>query len=421
MSKKHYEWQDGPAKLKQHSIAKHNLLRSYLASYFPTLVSAPGQEELRLTIVDGFAGGGVYHHETTGERHLGSPFICLEAAREAEAMINHPERAKKVHFNVDYFFVEKDRDAANFLSKSMVEEGFSHRVGNDVHLLKGDFNIHADQIISHVLKKTPRSGRSIFVLDQYGYNQVPMPLLRKIFQKLPRAEVILTFNVDSFNSFATEKNGNSPLEKIGLPNIFEGRKLQDIKNNECDWRAFIQSQLYPHIVKSAGSRFHTPFFIRSAKGHGDFWLMHLSMHPKARDVMTEVHWKHSNTFIHYGGEGFDMFKIGYITSADERFSRQGKLGYTFDDDAEKRTIERLHEDIPRVIYADEDGHSYETLYATTCNDTPATSRIYKGVLGALAKLKEIEIISSDGHFKTSANQIKDSDRIRPSRQGKLFI
>ena len=39
------------------------MLRAYLLEYFQTLVT-PQQEELRLTLVDGFAGGGVYqaHH-----------------------------------------------------------------------------------------------------------------------------------------------------------------------------------------------------------------------------------------------------------------------------------------------------------------------------------------------------------------------
>ena len=420
MAKKPYNWKDGPAKLQQHSVAKHNLLRSYLAAYFPTLISSPQQDELRLTIVDGFAGGGAYEHDVTGEILLGSPFICLKAAEEAEATINHSGRVKKVRFSVDYVFVEKNRNAVNYLTKTIKDQGFGSRVGNDIHLFHGDFNTHADNIIEQIRKKTPRSGRSIFILDQYGYAEVPMPLIAKIFQTLPRAEVILTFNVDSFNSYATDKSARSPLESIGLPNIFQGRSLQDIKNNERDWRAYIQSQLYPHIVRSAGSRFHTPFFIRSTKGHGDFWLLHLSMHQKARDVMTEVHWQHSNTFIHYGGEGLDMFKVGYITNADERFTQQGKLGYTFDDDAKKRTEEKLHLDIPRLIYADEEGQSFETLHATTCNDSPATARIYKDVLSSLAKLGEVEIVSPDGRHKTSANQIKGEDRILPPRQRKLF-
>ena len=222
MPRKHYDWKDGPASLKQHSVAKHDLLRSYLAAYFPTLISSPSQDELRLTIIDGFAGGGLYHHESTGELMVGSPFICLEAASEAEAVVNLA-RAKKVAFNVDFVFVEQDANAVKFLKTALKQRQYEQRLGKDIWLLHGDFNTHADRIIDNVRKKTPRSGRAIFILDQYGYSQVPMPLLARIFQELPRAEVILTFNVDSFNSYATDKAGKSQLEKIGLPNLFHGR------------------------------------------------------------------------------------------------------------------------------------------------------------------------------------------------------
>lgn len=419
MPKKHYDWSNGPATIKRHSIAKHDLLRNYLAEYFQTLVSSPNQDELKLTIVDGFAGGGSYFSEDTREEILGSPFICLKAAEEAEVRIN-AQRTKKVIFKVDFFFVEKNHDAANHLLKIIQSEGYSTRLDKNIRLIKGDFVDHSDNIISYVKNKSPKNGRSIFILDQYGYSDVGMPIIEKIFRTLPSAEVILTFSVDSLTTYLSDKTAGASLERIGLPNIFEGRSLQDIKNSESNWRAFIQSQLYPHIARTTGAKFHTPFFIRPAKGHGDIWLVHLSMHQKARDVMTEVHWKHGNTFIHYGGEGIDMSKIGYIASADQRYSQQNKLGYEFDDDAKKRTTEKLHEDIPRLIYADEDGLSFEAFQVFTCNDSPATARIKKDVLSSLAKQGDIEILSAEGVRKTSANQIKNADRILPPRQKKLF-
>ncbi len=297
---------------------------------------------------------------------------------------------------------------------------FGSKLGTSIKLLPGDFNHHADSIIDFISKKSPKNGRSIFVLDQYGYKEVPMSLLTKIFSTLPRAEVILTFNVDSFSTYASSKNKGS-LDSIGLPDIFDGKSIEELKSSDRNWRAIIQSQLYPHIVNASGAKYHTPFFIRSQKGHGDFRLLHLSMHHRARDVMTEVHWKHSNTFIHYGGEGLDMFKIGYIINADERFSKQSQLGYTFDDDARSRTQEKLCEQIPRIIHENEEGISFETLFATTCNTSPATSSIYRSVLGTLATSKDIEIISAKGGRKYSANQISSDDRLVPSKQAKFHF
>ena len=81
MTLKQYNWKDGPDLIQQHSVAKHRILQAYLAAYFRTLVSSPNQDVLKLTLVDGFAGGGLYVHNDTREPVKGSPFIFLEAAR----------------------------------------------------------------------------------------------------------------------------------------------------------------------------------------------------------------------------------------------------------------------------------------------------------------------------------------------------
>lgn len=60
MTRRHYDWRNGPAEIEQHSIAKHEVLRAYLARYFETLASQPQIDNFRLTLVDGFAGGGLY-------------------------------------------------------------------------------------------------------------------------------------------------------------------------------------------------------------------------------------------------------------------------------------------------------------------------------------------------------------------------
>lgn len=87
MTLKQYNWKDGPDFIQQHSVAKHRILQAYLAAYFQTLVSSPNREILKLTLVDGFAGGGVYVHQDTREVVKGSPFIFLEASRRSSGQI----------------------------------------------------------------------------------------------------------------------------------------------------------------------------------------------------------------------------------------------------------------------------------------------------------------------------------------------
>ena len=422
MTQKHYDWKNGPDVIQQHSIAKHRILQSYLAAYFQTLVSSPNQDVLRLTLVDGFAGGGLYVHSDTRQLVKGSPLICLDATKEAEFLINK-DRRKPVKLDVSYFFVEADRHAHLHLGKVLRDEGYGSALNNTIHLRHAKFQDESDGIIQFIKQKSPRNGRSIFVLDQYGYKDVPTALIQKIFRNLPSAEVILTFGVDSFLNFAGDKGlSNKLLDEIGVPDVFKGRTIEEIKTSERDWRLFIQSSLYRNLVARCGAKHYTPFFIRNKKGHGDYWLIHLSQHHRARDVMTEVHWANNNYFIHYGGAGLDMFHmIGYDPDRDSVQKGQFELGFEFDDEARNASIASLMEQIPRLIYANDEGASFGVLFATTCNNSPASAEIYRAAIERLVEHKVIEVISPEGVKRRSAQQIQASDQIVQPDQRRLFF
>lgn len=417
MTLKQYNWKDGPDFIQQHSVAKHRILQAYLAAYFQTLVSSPNRETLKLTLVDGFAGGGLYVHQDTREVVKGSPFIFLEATREAEYLINR-DRHKHVELLVDYFFTEADPHAHKHLDRVLRDAGYGDRIGNGIYLEHARFQDKADAIIEFIKKKSPRNGRSIFALDQYGYKDVPTHLMRKIFEALPSAEVILTFGVDSFMNFANDGDQvKDLLDGLGLPDIFAGRSIEEIKTSDRDWRLFLQSTLYRRLVENCGARHFTPFFIRNRGGHGDYWLIHMSQHHRARDVMTEVHWANNNHFIHYGGAGLDMFQmVGYDPAHDSQYLKQTALGFEFDDVAKHASIAALAEHIPRRVYADDAGISFGELFATTCNSSPASAQIYRESVGQLIAERVIEVVSADGASRRSAAQIKATDQLMAPRQ-----
>lgn len=421
MTLKQYNWKNGPDLIQQHSVAKHRILQAYLAAYFRTLVSSPNQDVLRLTLVDGFAGGGLYVHNDTRQTVKGSPFIFLEATREAEFVINK-DRRKPVQLQVDYFFTEADHHAHLHLDKVLRDAGYGDKIGNGIYLEHARFQDKADAIIAFIKKKSPKNGRSIFALDQYGYKEVPTQLLRKIFDALPSAEVILTFGVDSFMNFASNGDQvNDLLDGLGIPDIFGGRSIEEIKSSDREWRLFLQSTLYRRLVENCGARHFTPFFIRNRGGHGDYWLIHMSQHHRARDVMTEVHWANNNYFIHYGGAGLDMFQmVGYDPVHDANYLQQSTLGFEFDNVARRASIAALNEHIPRRVYADDTGISFGELFATTCNSSPASARIYRDSIGQLLAEQVIEVVPADGGRRRSAAQIKATDQIIASNQRTLF-
>lgn len=424
MVRKAYKFKpDGPlAEIKQHSIAKHEVLRAYVVEYIQTLVTSPRHDQLRLTLVDGFAGGGIYEHETTKKIVLGSPFVLLDAVKEAQAALS-ASRTKPFQMNVDYVFVEIEKEAYALLDKTLRAYGHGGRIGKDIQLMHGSFETDAARIKNFISNKSPRNGRSIFFLDQYGYSQVPAPLIRSIFRELPAAEVILTFHVGSFLTYANDENAKSMLQQMDAPDALKGRSIDDIKSNEKDFRLFIQSLLYPALVKACGAGFYTLFFIRT-DGHGDYWLVHLSQHHRARDVMTRVHWAKNNYFIHYGGPGIDMFHaLGYDPAHDATYTRQGslKFGFEFDDAAAKTSTDTLMEQLPRLIFSNEAGISFGQLFATTCNTSPADSDKYKEALAKLVALKEIEIKSPDGKRRFKASTITDKDQLLQPRQKNIIF
>ena len=175
------------------------------------------------------------------------------------------------------------------------------------------------------------------------------------------------------------------------------------------------------LTTANSARHFTPFFIRNRGGHGDYWLIHMSQHHRARDVMTEVHWANNNHFIHYGGPGLDMFQmVGYDPVHDAAFLGQSGLGFEFDDVARRASISALGEQIPRLVYADDAGISFGELFATTCNSSPASAEIYRESIGQLLADKAVEIVGADGAKRRSSAQIKDTDQIMSPPQRTLF-
>jgi hypothetical protein len=204
--------------------------------------------------------------------------------------------------------------------------------------------------------------------------------------------------------------------------LWQGRPLAEIKKSERDWRYFIQSTLYKNLVTRCGAEYFTPFFIRNKKGHGDYWLIHMSQHHRARDVMTEVHWDNHNHFIHYGGAGLNMFQmVGYDPDHDNSFKKQFDFGFEFDNVARDASITTLMEQIPRLIYAHDEGISFGELFAKTCNTSPASAEIYRDAIGKLLEEKIIEAISVDGVQRRSGQQVKATDQILPPRQRGFFF
>ena len=424
-----YDWKIGqnPPLIDPHSIVKHKVYEEYLSHYIQVLNANPRIPASNLRIIDGFAGGGEY---LDGEKQIykGSPLRLLEAAEEGAALVNlqRQNTGMTIPFtlNSDFYFTERNKHSHNYLNWCLKNYGYENRIGKNIFTFQADFKKALPAIIDNIKKKgASGSGRCLFFLDQYGYKEVPFDVIRKIFHDLKNAEIVLTFATDYLIDFINndEKSSNI-IKKLNLKEHVPLQPLLDAKEDTPGWRRFVQSKLHQPLVNSSGAKYFTPFFITSAESNRSFWLVHLSNHPTARDVMTALHWKHKNQFEHYLESGIYMF--GYNPAKDESISIQTPLlglgedsiKYEFDEQARERTLNRLLIDIPEFLTDYKDGIMYEDFYKKVCNHTPATSHIIKEGLQNLLNDSDIFIISEKKSKRRSSNQIKKTDILKINRQ-----
>jgi len=290
-----------------------------------------------------------------------------------------------------------------------------------IHLINGSFSEYLLKTIEFAKSKQHKQ-RCIFLLDQYGYSDVPFTEIRKIFEHFQTAEVILTFSTDALINYICEENQdqhNKIFKELGLHESLNIKELIETKETTPEWRYVIESQLIHAIKTQSGAKHFTPFFIVSRKSHRAYWLVHLSMHPRAQDEMTRLHWKFNNYFQHYGKPGMNM--LGYDPAQDVSLKDQLSLEFMFDSNARQMTHDSLSKDIPMSLHQYENGIDYERYFSLTCNDTPADDALYREVLTTLLQEKEIEIIGEHGEVRRSGHSVRKTDVISLPRQKKFIF
>lgn len=420
MVQSHYDWRNGPAEIDPHSVTKHEVLVGYLIRYFEQrTLNARGRERLRITLVDGFCGGGLYTLRGRNQEVLGSPLRMLAAVEEARQLIN-VNRTKTLDLDVRYVFIDKDARALAHLRKVLQDRGYGDAIDRSIYLVHNDFVTASSSVLQLVKEHTPRANTALFFLDQYGYSDVPAPLIKKVFAELPGSEIVLTFHVSAFATYTNDDFADQMSVKmaIDIRNALGGKTIEQIKNeNSADWRRLIQAALYRALVQGCGAEYFTPFFIRGeGSGQGEYWLVHLSRHPRAQDVMKQVHWMHQNHSIHYGGPGLDMLATHMMG-----FRQEFTGGFLFDDVALRQSSDALVQQLAENIYARRQPVQIGKLYAATCNTSPGTSSMYKEVLEKLTGEKDIVIRAEDGSVRRRARYMRDTDWIERNKQSSLFI
>ena len=337
----------------------------------------------------------------------------LEETKKAEQRVNE-ERTKRITFNVEYHFVDIEKDHTDHLKTVLEDKGyFIPNHGITIH--NSAFDEVAPQIIERIRKRQPIAGRALILLDQTGYSQVKFTEIRTLLNTLQGSEVILTFSEEMLIRQLIEKEETY---KRMLPLGLQQQKIGDlieIKNGQGG-RALIQRLLRDTIREITGATYDTPFFINPKQSRRSLWFLHLSRHPTARDVMTQCHWINYNSMQHYGDPGLYMMGFDGLLRGDPHL-------FNFEDEDMRGLIHNLIKETPNVIMDLDHGQGvpFEVFKETVSNNTAARFSDLEKATTELLSSGDLDVLTKDGKQRSKrVTKLANTDVIRISRQQRLF-
>jgi three-Cys-motif partner protein len=402
--------------LEPHSEAKLKVLQDYVIDYIKILCSQSfGQDRFRITLVDGFSGGGIYK-----DGKLGSPFVLIKGVEIAEASLNSDGRNKLISIDCDYHFIDDNKKAIECLRYQFETSGYKDRLNKTVFIHHGSFEQKYHAVVERLKKRHPRGGaRVIFFLDQCGYTKVDPQLVRSISNKLDhKAEFIINYAIE----WLTDFSGNNDLFRkrfttMNLGSELSVEELIKIKETEAfHWKYLVEAKIGPAFRKISGSPFFSPFYIEPVDGHRGYWLLHLAPHERARSAMMDVHWKHANSHRHFGHSGFNM--LAFKADADPTGYMQGM---NFNELTLADMKNRLAEDFAREIRdSHAKGVTFERFSKLVSNSTMATHKMKGEVIQHLVSQGDLIVTGPKGSQKRG-EKINSGDIILPCYEKQLVF
>lgn len=407
-----FAWEIGcpPPTLKPHSAAKLRLVEHYLDSYFDAVLQNPRIDKLRITLVDGFSGGGAF---TDGLNTVdGTPFLLLKAVERATHRLN-AGKAKPLVIDADFHFIDSKKRTTDYLKDQLLHKGYINRLGRDIHVHTKKFEATAPEILDAIAQRSNRgAGRSLFLLDQKGYTKAPLATIRNIFDRFKRAECILTFAVDWLIDYLSERPENLAAAANVELSLDQVREFVRMRGEEGG-RYAIQRLLLDHLRDRAGAAFATAFFIRSTEAKKALWLIHLSQHATARNVMVDSHWSVTNHSIHQGKGGLDI--VGFDPSSFDPTT------FMFAEHERALMLQTLADDIARRVRNTHGSApvEYGRFVDSVVNQTPARLSDIDAAVGSLISANALSVLNPLQRSKRS-QKVSRTDFIEISRQARLF-
>ena len=254
--------------------AKHQLLRKYLAGWFPILTSFHG----RVIYVDCHAGRGSHK---TGQK--GSPILALQE------LLTHQLRARILR-STEVQFMYFENDPTNYKHLCTEIASLGELPSNiKVEIVQEDYEKSLRERVNDMNRYNKLVAPSFAFVDPFGFT-LSMELLNDLLA-LPRCELFINFMsrfVDMAIRQPVQASNLDSVQASNLDSLFgcsDWRNLASIEDYQE--RAYETMTLFSHQLKA---KFVTHMNMIGANKVLKYVLLHATNHPRGRELMKESMW-----------------------------------------------------------------------------------------------------------------------------------
>lgn len=251
--------------LDPHTKAKHEILRRYLAAWFPILAT----NHDRIVYIDGFSGPGRYKK---GEP--GSPVIALKEALKYR---------KAIEGEIVFWFIEEREDRLEHLRQEL--GNITVPAHFKVIAESGKFHEEFGAVLDSIDAGKNTLAPTFAFIDPFGFSGIPLSLIQRLL-KFKRSEVFITFMVDAFNRFLQH-----PEDKVvqHIVEAFGGEEAVQIAKGSGDRVAELR-ELYQSNLRQA-AKYVRYFEMRDRQDRTQYYLFFATNHERGHLKMKEAMWK----------------------------------------------------------------------------------------------------------------------------------
>jgi three-Cys-motif partner protein len=360
-----------PWVIEQQTAVKHQLLRSYIATWMNILCQQ--QERLRqpphLIYVDGFAGPGEYWSTEKRDTKVdGSPILVGKVANE---LMRGQRKLDIIAFDTD----KRTVDHLAPLLAGINTKQQAWEVGHE------DFSAGAKGLINKLAGRLGHDYPAFFFIDPFGYSDFPMTLLAEIL-KHERTEVFITFMTYDIVRFMGKPDAEKKMIQLFGTADYKSYTQSNTPEERVNFVTTLYRRQLLSIAKAKnviGFRINTP----GQEGRARYFLFHASNHIKALKEMKNAMDRTSDQEFKFEAIGVgEGDQLDLFVATPEAQIKAALLGY----------VERAPKS--RVEYSRIEDWGYER-----------TSGVARHIKAALIDLEREDIIKIERKPKQKKNTV----------------